>query len=149
MEESWVMLYETAEDCCAYEYSWIDNKLCAARSTHSMLSRYWADGTTAKCQDDSIVPTKDLSSAIYDSIEDCCIYGLPWLSEGECLAASDMSLTELGSNKFYVDWVNLFCVKDCEGPAPCGGLKQEWDFLYNTEEECCNKIWWVPACKSD
>ena len=149
MEESWVTLYETAEDCCAYEYSSIDNELCAARSTNSALRRYWPDKTTAKCHDDSVVPTEDLTIAIYGSIEDCCLYGLSWLSKGECLAASGMELTGLGSNKFYVDWVNDICVKDCIGSAPCGGLKQEWEWLYDTKEECCKKIWWVSACNED
>ena len=44
-----------------------DNGLWVARSTHS----------------------------VYDSIEDCYQYNLPWLTKGEC--------TGLGSNKFYLD----------------------------------------------
>ena len=120
IEETWVVLHDTAEDCCAEEYSWIDNELCATRTTHSTLSKYWADKTNGKCEDDSVYPTTDLSVAIYDSIENCCSKGLPWLTEGACLSASGMDLTGAGSNKFYVDYVSQHCAKDCDGPRNNG-----------------------------
>ena len=147
VEESWVVLRDTAEDCCAHEYSWIDKELCAARSTHSTLNKFWADKTNAKCEDDSVVPTEDLSMALYDSIEDCCLHGLSWLSKGACFSASGMDMTELGSNKYYIDYVNEHCVQDCDCPSPCGGLTQHWDILYDNADQCCDNIWWVS--KSD
>ena len=142
------MLHDTAEDCCAHEYSWIDKELCAARSTHSTLNKFWADKTNAKCEDDSVVPTEDLSMALYDSIEDCCLRGLSWLSKGACFSASGMDLTGLGSNKYYIDYVKEQCIQDCDGPAPCGGvLKDQWKTLFHTGDECCAQISWIP--KSD
>ena len=143
VEETWVVLHDTAEDCCAEEYSWIDNELCATRTTHSTLSKYWADKTNGKCEDDSVNPTTDLSVAIYNSIESCCSEGLPWLTEGACLSASGMDLTGAGSNKFYVDFVSQHCAKDCDGPAPCGGLTQQWNILYESEDDCCAQVWWI------
>lgn len=144
VEEAWVVLHNTAEDCCAHEYSWIDNELCAARSTHSILNKYWADKTNAKCEDDSVVPTEDLSTTLYDSIEACCSEGLSWLSNTACLAASGINTTNLGSNKFYVDFPNEQCAKDCIGAAPCGGPAQQWDLLYDTEDDCCAQLSWIP-----
>ena len=148
MEESWVLLHDTAEECCSHEYSWIDNELCAARSTHSTLNKYWADMTNAKCENDSVVPTDDLSTAMYDSIETCCSEGLSWLSETACFAGSGVDLTGLGTNKFYIDFANQQCAKDCVGAAPCGGLAEQWNILYGTEDECCAQLSWIPkkAC---
>ena len=145
VEEAWVVLHDSAEDCCAHEYSWMSNELCAARSTHSTLSKFWADKTNAKCQDDLVVPTEDLSMALYESIEDCCLYGLSWLSKGACFSSSGsgMDLTGLGSNKYYIDYVKEQCAQDCDGPAPCGGLAQQWNILYETAEQCCDRISWV------
>jgi hypothetical protein len=141
VEETWVVLHDTAEDCCSFEYSWIDTELCAARTTHTLNGKYWADKESGKCYQDSVVPTEDLSVELYDSIEDCCAFGVPWLSEGACLAASGNDVSGLGSNSFYVQ--NDKCAKDCVGAAPCGGLAQGWNTKYDTEAECCAQISWV------
>eukprot|EP00956_Cyclotella_meneghiniana_P037114 scaffold134581_cov23-Cyclotella_meneghiniana.AAC.1 len=57
------------------------------------------DKTNSKCEDDSVVPAEDLSTALYDSIEDCCLYGLSWLSKGACFSASGMDCEFQGSAK--------------------------------------------------
>eukprot|EP00956_Cyclotella_meneghiniana_P027478 scaffold61599_cov72-Cyclotella_meneghiniana.AAC.5 len=54
-----------------------------------------------------------------------------------------MDLTGAGSNKFYVDFVSQHCAKDCDGPAPCGGLTQQWNILYESEDDCCAQVWWI------
>jgi hypothetical protein len=87
------------------------------------------------------VPSEDLSVELYDSLDDCCAFGVPWLSEGSCFAASGVDVTGLGSNSFYVQ--NEKCVKNCVGAAPCGGLAEKWNTKYDTEDECCNEIPWV------
>ena len=132
--------YDTAEECCLFEYNWIDNGLCAARTTRDPNSKYWAD-KSGKCYQDSVVPTEDLSVELYDSIEDCCAFGLSWLSPRACLAASGIAVTGLGSSSFYVQ--SEKCVKDCEGAAPCGGLAEKSNFKFNTEDECCARLPWV------
>eukprot|EP00956_Cyclotella_meneghiniana_P006259 scaffold8187_cov42-Cyclotella_meneghiniana.AAC.5 len=115
VKEAWVVLHDTPEDCCTREYDWIDNDLCAARSTHSTLNKYWADKRNDKCEADS----------------------------AECLSVSGMDMTGLGIYKYYVDFVNEQCSQDCEGPAPCGGLKKQWNILYGSEDECCEQLWWI------
>lgn len=135
-----MLLHDTPEDCCSAEYSWIDVELCAARTTHASNNKYWAD-KSGKCYQDSVVATPDLSVELYESIEDCCAFGVPWLSEGACLAASGVDVTGRGSNSFYVK--NDRCVKDCVGAAPCGGLAEMWTIKYNTEDACCAAIPWV------
>ncbi len=148
VKESNVLLHETAKACCASQYNWIDVELCSARSTKTSLEKYWADKSDSKCRKDSEAPTTDLSVQIYDTAEECCTSGIFWLSKDACLAASDIvfdSGTEAaGSNKFYVDWIKGQCVKDCVGPAPCGGLAQLWDPLYDSDITCCARIPHVP-----
>jgi hypothetical protein len=142
IEESWVKQYDTAEECCLFEYNWIENGLCAARSTRDPdHSKYWAD-KSGKCYLDSAVPTEDLSVQLYDTIEDCCAFGVSWLSERACLAASGEAVASLGSSSFYVK--DDKCVKDCEGAAPCGGLAEKWNSKFNTEDACCASIPWIP-----
>jgi hypothetical protein len=83
-----------------------------------------------KCYQDSVVPTEDLSVQLYDSIEDCCAYGLSWMSDAACLSASGISVTGLGSTSFYIQ--DEKCAQDCEGAAPCGGFANTWDFKFDT-----------------
>ncbi|KAL3778805.1 hypothetical protein ACHAWO_012144 [Cyclotella atomus] len=126
--------------CCSSEYSWIDTELCAARTTLASHGKYWAD-KSGKCYQDSVVPTTDLSVELYDSIEDCCSFGVPWLSERACLSASGIDMTGSGSNLYYIQKEK--CVQDCEGAAPCGGLAEKWNTIYDTEAKCCAQIPWV------
>jgi hypothetical protein len=124
VEDTWVVLHDTAEDCCSSEFNWIDTELCASRTTHAPNEKYWVD-KSGKCYQDSDVPTVDLSVELCDSIEDSCAYEVPWLSEAVCLAASGIDSIGLGSNSFYVQ--NEKCVQDCVGAAPCGGLAEKWN----------------------
>jgi len=41
------------------------------------------------------------------------------------------------AERFYVDWNVLKCVRDCDGPPPCGGA---WKYgeLYESMEACCD-----------
>ena len=87
MEEAWVVLYDTPEDCCSFEYVWIDNQLCADRSADRPNAKYWADEIAGRCHQDSVNPTQDLSASLYDTIEDCCAFELSWMSLAECLVA--------------------------------------------------------------
>ncbi len=134
------MLYETAEECCTAEYNWIDVNLCAARTIQTSFGKYWPDKDNAKCLKDSEMPSGQLDVEVYESLEECCASGIFWLSKGECFAASGVSSEDLGTKKFYVDWINEQCVQDCNGPAPCGGLAQAWDPLYDSSAACCAKV---------
>ena len=118
----------------------IDTDLCADRTTQRTNSKYWAD-KSGRCFQDSINPTKDLSIDLYDSIEDCCDIGVSWLSQAQCLAASGVDVSSLVSNSFYIQGNN--CVQDCEGTAPCGGLAEQWDIMFDNSDECCAELSWV------
>jgi hypothetical protein len=98
--------------------------LCFTNNSRTRNKKYWVD-KSGKCYQDLDVPTVDLSVQLCDSIEDCCAYGVPWLSEGVCLAASGIDSIGLGSNLFYVQ--NEKCIQDCVGVAPCGGLAEKWN----------------------
>ena len=93
MEETYVVLHDSAEACCASEYNWIDVELCASRSTQTAIGKYWPDMINGKCLDDSKIPTTDLSVSLFDSISECCTSGIFWLSEKECLTASGFNMT--------------------------------------------------------
>ena len=118
----------------------IDAELCADRSAHRSNTKYWAD-KSGICYQDSVNPTTDLSTKLYESIEDCCDLGVSWLSQAQCFAASGVDVSSLASNSFYIQGNN--CVQDCEGTAPCGGFAEEWDIKYDSEDECCDDLVWV------
>eukprot|EP00804_Cyclotella_cryptica_P000475 CCRYP_020032-RA/>CCRYP_020032-RA protein AED:0.05 eAED:0.35 QI:142/0.71/0.62/1/0.71/0.5/8/50/1510 len=140
VEDAYIVLYETAEECCTAEYNWINVDLCAARTTQTSFGKYWPDKVNSKCLKDSEMPSGQLDVEVYDSLEECCASGIFWLSKAKCFAASGVASEELGSSKFYVDWMNQYCVQDCEGAAPCGGLAQAWDPLYNSASDCCARL---------
>ena len=146
-----MVLHDTAEACCTSEYNWIDIELCTVRTDQLPVSKYWADKTTGKCLDDSVAPSENLDVQLFDTLSECCAFGVFWLTEEACFAASGVTVAAAGSNKFYIDWVNGHCLQDCEGPAPCGGLAETWDFLYDSGDACCAKLPWVSAadCISD
>lgn len=101
------------------------------------------------------MPSGNLDVQLFDTVTDCCAFGIFWLSKEACFIASGVNVTGLtasgttaaaatGSNKFYIDWVNQVCIQDCEGPAPCGGLAKSYDFLFVSGEACCAQMPWVP-----
>ena len=57
------------------------------------------------------------------------------------LAAADARA--IGTDQYYVDYINFKCVKDCEGSKPCGGIRNTWNRLYSSASECCSlALWW-------
>ena len=142
VEDTYIMLYDTPQQCCDAQYSWIDPDLCAARVTHSTIDKYWPDSSKSLCVKDSVTPA-DLSASLYDSVSECCKNGIGWETEAACVAASDGSASYRGTDQYYVDWVKLKCVQDCEGAAPCGGPAASFNYLYGTANECCELLWWT------
>jgi len=68
--------------------------------------------------------------------------------EGQIYSTSDTGTNQpttmfasqtVEGEKFYADWDRFKCVKDCEGPAPCGGSKEQWEQPFDTLEECCEE----------
>ena len=64
VEDSYVVLHDTAEECCSTEYDWMEIELCAARSTQTDINKYWPDKINSKCILDSQTPAEDLSVSI-------------------------------------------------------------------------------------
>lgn len=68
--------------------------------------------------------------------------------EGQIYSSSDSGTNQpmtmftsqtVEGEKFYADWDRFKCVKDCEGPAPCGGSKEQWEQPFDTLKECCEE----------
>jgi len=88
IEESWVELYDKPETCCDFHFDYIDNELCAGRSSMTPVEKYWPDKARSKCFKDSDTPAQDLDVSIYDTIDECCSETIGWLSKKNCVAAS-------------------------------------------------------------
>ena len=141
VEDTYIVLHDTPEDCCSREYDWMTNQLCVARTTHTDISVFWPDKANSKCVLDSKIPAQDLSISVYDSATECCKKGVHWLSEEACLTASGNSTALAPTTKFFVDWANERCVQDIEG----GVVSLEvWDDRFDTISECCNALPWIP-----
>lgn len=50
------------------------------------------------------------------------------------------------TGQYYVDWSvgNGRCVRDCDGPRPCGGKKDPWEAGFATESVCCSTMSYKP-----
>ena len=147
VEDNSVPLYESAEDCCTQQYGWIENDLCVMRTTLTTATKYWADKVNGKCVDDSVTPTEDLSLTIYDTISDCCTNEIQWLSEISCTVASDSTAAAYaGTGKYYINWSDEQCVKDCVTGAGCGGLAPDYmdetNYMFDSASACCSFMSW-------
>ncbi|KAL7465342.1 hypothetical protein ACHAXS_005670 [Conticribra weissflogii] len=148
-------LFDTLEDCCSRHFSW-DYNNCAAINTASLGTNgealYYPDwgGVNKSCKNDGRQPSymsNDPSVWMYKDLKLCCKARYSW-NLNECMGTSEPASTT-GSKMWYPDWKGYVCVQDCVGAAPCGGLAENWDPLYNTVESCCNtKLNWVTECVS-
>ena len=123
--DSYVVLHDSAEDCCSAEYSWLSTTVCVAASGDAVTTtpgtgKFYIDWASDSCAQDCEGPP---------SLRRAC-------------AELGRSLRP-GTGKFYVHWSSERCAQDCEGPAPCAGLVHNWDDLYDTESGCCDKIPWI------
>lgn len=149
-------LYDTASECCAGKLSWIDSAVCEANSNGTPLAptftnKFYVSYADNKCLQDCADtdpapcggnPSSD--KTLYDDVETCCAETLSWLNVNVCVADST-GVAPTGSNLYYVDWTILKCVQDCDGAAPCGGLKTPYDQTYSTTAECCSRLSWMKA----
>ena len=64
-----------------------------------------------------------------------------------CVVNSGEGTAAVGSGKWYVNFNDFKCVKDCipsVGDINCGGLAQAWDILYETSDQCCKlRLSWI------
>lgn len=143
VEDFFIVLHDTPEECCSKEYSWMTSELCVARTTLTNTNIFWPDKTNSKCFLDWETPAQDLSVPAYSSMGKCCKESIYWLSDEACLTASGSSIDVAATNKFFISWdrENERCVQDSEGP---NNSPAPWDDLYDTILECCNMIPYIP-----
>ena len=115
----------------------MEKDLCVARSTKTPIGMYYPDLLEGKCVKDSETPTTDLSVSLYDTIEECCV-DINWLTVAECAAASGCTSVTY-SGRYFVNWKLQKCVFD-NGEY---GSPAQYDDLFDSEDKCCAKIWWV------
>jgi len=146
VEDTYIELWATAEECCAEHHEWMNPELCVARSNVVPLNKWWPDKINSLCVLDSVTPTDELSIAVYNSTAECCSEAINWLSVADCRARSGDTTVLAATNLYYIDWGREVCVQDCEGDPPCVGLgeAQPWDERYMTAAECCSVIDWIP-----
>jgi len=140
IENTFIVVHKTPEECCSTEYNWMTHELCVARAKLTNSNVYWPDRTNAKCFQDSETPALELSVPVYSSIVDCCKASIDWLPEHECLTASGNSTAATATTKFFVDWNNVQCVQDSEGTDK---PPKFYDELFDSLAECCERIPWV------
>jgi hypothetical protein len=97
--------------------------------------------------DDEITGARveDLSTKLYDTIEECCAAALPWVTSYYCESRSNEDYSDL----WYVQYPNL-CVKDCESGPGCVPLQDSSVKLYDTSLKCCEeKLNWLDSASCD
>jgi len=138
VQDSFVTIHDSVEDCCSSEYGWMQNELCATRSNKTTTDKYWPDEIKGRCFSDSDTPATDMGISLFDSAGECCLTSLWWLSEAVCLAASGAASTASGTGKYYILWDKEKCAIDEND-----NLAEAWDELFDGENECCDKLSWI------
>lgn len=153
-----IWMFETINDCCAYNFNYkLDECLgTAAVPSPTPGSANWYpdwENTDHVCKNDGKEPaymTTNPSQWMHATQQSCCELNYNW-NYASCLAyGSAPSPTPAGSAKYYMNWSTSKCVQDCEGAAPCGGIAEFWDVLYDDRTTCCaEKGWWNEDCSTD
>ena len=148
-------MFDTLDKCCANRYSWnMAGCLGAGGSTLPTGSNKWyvngyENGSICVQDCEGASPCGGLANSwdnLHESAKVCCQKKLFWIVASKCEAESTGG-TAAGSDQWYVDWYKQTCVKDCVGGAPCGGLAEDWDFLFSSATTCCKeKMPWNKDC---
>jgi hypothetical protein len=150
---SWLTdTYATAEACCAAKFSYLDGDYCADRSsaTPSGTDKYYADTSTNSCVLDDSVGTKTFAAGtLYETAAACCSGSLGWILSDYCTTRSEGGAGYI--NKWYVDYSNMVCKKDCatSGANPeCEPISDTSasNTLFTSAASCCaGKLGWIDA----
>ena len=158
LAEAQQTLFTDARSCCSKHLPYKNTDWCEGASiggsVYEGTGKFYVDYAMSTCVRDCetngpLDGDGDCKGIVTDSwvtlfptIQGCCSAPLGWVSEGVCVGG----LSE-GTNEWYVDWFREKCVRDCIGPAPCGGLKNSWDEGYGTAsaDACCSAtLHWLP-----
>lgn len=151
--------FEPSLDACCTKYFHWDYDTCmllgGSPSVAAATYEFYVDYDNDRCIQSCFL--KDSSDTIncgglaakwqttFATAAECCSTTLFWTNQQACVASSTKSAaatdpTLLGSSKWYVDWKQFKCVKDCdESLSQCGGLAKSWDELYDTSAQCCGE----------
>ena len=115
------------------------------QSTQSSVNKYWPDQGNSKCVKYQNRAPQDLSVPILDTAESCCANYIGWISLSACVADADKTnALESGSGKYFIDWEEMKCAIECNGPPPCGGVDAGGNIeLFETADDCCNRLSWI------
>ena len=123
----------TREECCQKFYNW-NYDSCAGVKPAATGDYYpdWSGSTTSTCLNDNKMPTYMRSKEskpwyLSTTLKSCCERFFSW-DKVKC-----MNSEVAGTNKYYVKYDAGTCVQDTDGSA------KEWDELFDTKNECCQK----------
>lgn len=155
IEQSWVGLYDTIELCCSNALSSLDPTYCAAQSNPSVTNtnKWFVEGSI--CKKDCAGTGDECASPsswdkLYDNAEACCQGKLSWVQEDFCKTRSDP--TTYGNaqgaytDKWYVDYDDHACKKDCGTSDPACKQLESSTQLYASAADCCSaKLGWIDS----
>lgn len=141
-------MHATKAACCSANFGYdLDNCNGVTPSTTPGTGKYYPDWENSVCANDGKeLPymTANPTQYLYDTAELCCEARFGW-NKDACVGAP----SGVNTSKFYMDYVNGYCVQNCDGALPCGGIADTWDELYDTLKACCaGKDWWNDNCES-
>lgn len=141
-------LFVSLQDCCEQHFSWMVNE-CAGTVDQTTAGMFYPDweGGNIGCLDDGNAPSymmNNPTSWMHETLEACCTRNYAW-NYNTCMGAGG-GAAATGTSKWYVDYNDSICVQDCVGSAPCGGLADPWDSLYDDAAKCCSqRLNWIKS----
>ena len=141
-------LFSDKSDCCAHFFYYKLNDCIGTSTSSSGTGKYFPDwsGNNEACLQDTgstRAPEymQDSTTWLFDDLESCCDEHYSY-AKSTCMGSSATA----GSGKFYVAWRSGtdVCVKDCveDSGTNCGGLAEDWDTKYDSQEKCCSTAVW-------
>lgn len=146
VENDSLWLYTNKDDCCSRFFNYKLNDCKGSSSSAVATGKYFPDweGNNEGCLiDSSSTPAPEYMSNsgtwLHDTLDACCEQHYGYRVE-ECKGVT--SPATAGTNKWYIDWENWTCVKDCavsNSDADCGGLAGTYGSsnLHASKSACC------------
>jgi hypothetical protein len=153
-EGTWIL--DDVASCCERYYDYSFDECITASGGSSIAPVYkfypaWAiNEYDAKCINGTDAPgymKKSPNLWLFDDASSCCKRYYEYAGS-QCLVDSGGTSSSVATNKWYVDYSNDVCVKDCDdsNDAQCGGLAELWQRseMFVDSDSCCKKkLHWV------
>lgn len=158
-----LQMFDDNAACCAGLFPWIDPDLCEVLPVGGHTDKYYVSYADNSCKKDCAVDAaspmcggnpSDHSYDMYLDATACCEEQVNWQDLATCVTTSETGVAPVneGTEKWYVDWGLVKCVKDCPVDAAdpeCGGLAESWELTnggHDTAEDCCStRLQWMNA----